>query len=92
MLISKKVSVDYSGQHGLNALTTFGQSFYNDTDNPYFETACGDDYITSYHVGALLTYTLILKLSNRKDKNKIAGKIDTGLNIWKIAESLPEIL
>lgn len=78
------VEVSING-HGLDALTDFGKLIYNNTP-AYFEYLCGDSYISSYKVGAILIISLKVEFRSVKDKENFLKSSDYELDIIKVAE------
>lgn len=57
-----------------SALNTFGQQAYDNGQNPRFGLLCGDYYINSYEVGALLTMSLNIQFQSHYEKTEFESK------------------
>lgn len=61
---------------GQEALNKFGENAYQNGTNPYFGLMCGDNFVSSYEVGALLTLGINIEFKSTREKTKfeaIAG-------------------
>ena len=70
---SNKVAVNVEA-FGTDALTDVGSSLYNNGNNPYFGIICGDNYVSSYNEGALLTMGLNLVFDTSIQKKAFGEK------------------
>ncbi len=68
---SEKVSVNIAG-FGQEALTSTGQSFYQDGKNPYFGLICGDNYIDSYEQGGMLIMGINVEFASHAEKEQFS--------------------
>lgn len=77
---------------GEKALTPVGQQFYQDGQNKYFGVSCGDNYISSYKEGALLTMALNIKFRSHYEKEEFEAKAGASYaNIFSASAHIQEI-
>ena len=62
-----QVNLTFNGK-GQDALTDKGREVYLSHHYAYFGIYCGDNYITSYHEGALIFFGLVLEFDSPYDK------------------------
>ena len=75
---TKSISINFDKTNEYRGLTETGNADYMDGDNEYFGLMCGDEVITAYQKGALLTFGLKLHFHNHSDLETFRTKVSAG--------------